>query len=384
MATPLSQVIALLEELAPLRFAEAWDNVGLLVEPPKPRGVTRALLTIDLTEPVLEEALEAGAQLVVAYHPPLFKGMKRLTQRTPGERVITRALAEGIAIYSPHTALDAAPGGLNDWLCDLLGAHTRRPITQRCELDAAQALKLVTFVPQAELDEVRVALAAAGAGHIGDYEECAFISSGHGHFLPTAGADPHLGQVGQRELTPEQRLEVVCSRRALPHVAQALVDSHPYEEPAWDVYPLEPKPLQGTGAGRIAELTTPAELPELVTRIKAGLGLHAVRVATASLHQEGAPITRVAVCPGAGGSLFEALPPPSRGGPELYFTGEMRHHDVLGRVAEGASVVLCDHTNTERGYLPRLKSALEARLSARGEQVSVHCSQRDQDPLEVV
>ncbi len=384
MATPLSQVVALLQELAPLRFAEAWDNVGLLVEPPEPRGVTQAMLTIDLTEPVLAEALKVGAELVVAYHPPLFKGMKRLTQRTPGERVVTRALAAGVAIYSPHTALDAAPGGLNDWLCDLLGAHTRRPIAQRSELHPAQALKLVTFVPQAQLEEVRLALAAAGAGHIGDYEECSFISSGHGHFLPTAGAEPHLGHVGQRERAPEERLEVVCSRRALPQVAQALISSHPYEEPAWDVYPLEPKPLPGTGAGRIAELPTPAELPELVTRIKAGLGLQAVRVAAANAHQAGAPITRVAVCPGAGGSLFEALPPPSRGGPELYFTGEMRHHDVLQRVAEGASVVLCDHTTTERGYLPRLKAALEARLSARAEYVSIHCSQRDQDPLEVV
>lgn len=384
MVTPLVEVLALLAEVAPLRFAEPWDNVGLLVEPPEPTGVRAALLTIDLTEPVLSEAIELGAELVVAYHPPIFKGLKRLTQATPGERVLTRALAHGIAVYSPHTALDAAPGGPNDWLCDLLGSHTRQPISQRHELDPAQALKLVTFVPSAQLDPVRFALAQAGAGHIGDYTECAYTSPGHGHFLPTSGANPAVGAVGQREQVEEQRLEVVCSRGALPQLMRALIDSHPYEEPAWDLYPLEPKPTLGTGAGRIAELMAPAPLPALIERIKAGLGLHALRVATAASHLAGQPITRVAVCPGAGGSLFEALPPPDRGGPELYLTGEMRHHDVLRRVGEGASVILCDHTNTERGYLPLLKAALDARLAAQQASVTITCSQRDRDPLEVV
>ncbi|MCA9639794.1 MAG: Nif3-like dinuclear metal center hexameric protein, partial [Myxococcales bacterium] len=180
MATSLRDVVRVLEALAPTRFAEDWDNVGLLVEPPDVRTVSQVLFTIDLTEPVFAEALSLGAELIVAYHPPIFRGLKRLTQHTPLERVVTQALSEGIAIYSPHTAVDAAPGGVNDWLCDVLGAGEQRPIQQTLELDPEQALKLVTFIPAEHADALRLALGKAGAGRIGNYFECAFSSPGHG------------------------------------------------------------------------------------------------------------------------------------------------------------------------------------------------------------
>lgn len=380
MATPLGEVVRVLERLAPTRFAEDWDNVGLLVEPADARAVTQVLFTIDLTEPVFAEALSLGAELIVAYHPPIFRGLKRLTQSTPPERVVSQALSEGIAIYSPHTAVDAAPGGVNDWLCDVLGAGESRPITQTLELDPEQALKLVTFIPKEHADALRLALGKAGAGHIGNYFECAFSSPGEGSFRPAEGANPYIGTVGQTEAVEELRVEMVCARKHLAIVSEALRQAHPYEEPAWEVYALEPRPRFGSGMGRLHELSKPATLAELVSRVKVGLGLEHIRVAASEAHKAGQLICRAAVCAGAGGSLFEKLPVSGRGGPELLFTGEMRHHDVLARVASGSSVILCDHTNTERGYLPQLAQRVRNELP----ELELVVSERDRDPLEIV
>ncbi|MEZ4370660.1 MAG: Nif3-like dinuclear metal center hexameric protein [Polyangiaceae bacterium] len=380
MSKSLAEVVRVLERLAPTRFAEDWDNVGLLVEPTDARPVTQVLFTIDLTEPVFAEALSLGAELIVAYHPPIFRGLKRLTQRTPIERVVTQALAENIAIYSPHTALDAAPGGVNDWLCDVLGAGEQRPIQQTLELDPEQALKLVTFIPTQHAEGLRLALGRAGAGHIGNYFECAFSSPGHGSFRPAEGANPYIGTLGETETVEELRVEMVCARKHLAVVSEALRQAHPYEEPAWEVYALEPRPRPGSGMGRLHELSKPATLAELVNRVKVGLGLEHIRVAASAAHRAGQPISRAAVCAGAGGSLFEKLSSGSHGGPELFFTGEMRHHDVLARVASGSSVILCDHTNTERGYLPHLAQRVRETLP----DLELVVSQRDRDPLEVV
>ncbi len=261
----LKTVVAALEDLAPLGFAEEWDNVGLLVEPPgfwSGGEVSAVLLAIDLTEAVLDEALEAGVDLVVAYHPPVFSGLKRLTSQAPLERVVLRCVAEGVAVYAPHTALDAAVGGLAEWLLQALG--------------------------------------------------------------PTEGV------------------------------------------------PLVPHPdAPNVGAGRAATLSTPTALGELVSRVKAHLSLAQVRVAGGDPDRL---IERVAVCPGAGGALFA-----DDEDADLYLTGEMRHHDVLAKVARGASVILTDHTNTERGYLP----VFAERLSARLPDVEIVVSIVDRDPLQI-
>jgi putative NIF3 family GTP cyclohydrolase 1 type 2 len=166
---------------------------------------------------------------------------------------------------------------------------------------------------------------------------------------------------------------MVCPRRALPAISRALYSAHPYEEPAWDLYPLHDKPAPGTGMGRAVRLSSPVTLADAVDRIKAHLGLRAVRVAAAERHQQGETLRTLAVCAGSGGSLFEKAP-----GFDLYLTGELRHHDVLALNARGASVVLCDHTNTERGYLPRFKRRIESAASG---ALEVFVSEADREPL---
>jgi dinuclear metal center YbgI/SA1388 family protein len=380
MGLRLAEVVNMLGEIAPLELAEPWDNVGLLVEPcdfaSGSRRVSRVLLTIDLTEAVCVEAAGVGADLVVAYHPPIFSGLKRLCASAAQSRVVVSAIEARIAVYSPHTALDAAPGGVNDWLASGLGASRIGALAVHPGSDSGQSFKVVVFVPAANVEGLREALAReAGAGQIGDYSECSFAIDGKGTFFGSDASAPVVGSKGRLETADEVRLELVCSRSALPKVAGVIETHHPYEEPAWDIYPLLPKPRAEVGMGRLVELALAASLPELVGRLKQHLGLDQLRVAACERHRAGVSLSRVAVCAGAGGGLFEGI-----AGVDLFVTGEMRHHDVLAKLANGASVVLCEHTHTERGFLPTLAQRLET-LS--GGRLEIVVSERDAEPLRI-
>lgn len=262
---PFDDIVEVLSAIAPLRLAAGWDNVGTIVSGNRP--VSQLMLCIDFTEGVLAEVEETGVDAVVAYHPPLFEGVRRLSRVTPQGRAILGAIRAGVHIYSPHTALDAAAGGVNDWLLEAFGS-------------------LAGVVP-----------------------------------IEPDATDPDVG------------------------------------------------------AGRRATLEEPKALSDLVAAIKHHLEVDTVRVA-APPELDGwgqREIAHVAVCPGAGGSLFEGLE-----GVDLLLTGEMRHHDVLAHAGAGAAVVLAEHTNTERGYLPRLAERITAAI--RGVEVTV--SEVDADPLQ--
>lgn len=377
MALPLAQLVAELEAMAPLAFAEAWDNVGLLVDPrahaAAPHEIHRALLTIDLTDGVLEEAEQLGAQVIVSYHPPIFQGLKRLGPQDPIARRLMSLVRRKIAVYSPHTALDAAPEGVNDWLAEAIGAGKRWPVQPA---DPPRTLKVVVFAPHQQVDALRAKLAAAGAGVIGNYGQCSFNLRGVGTFVGNEASHPVVGQAGQLERVEETRLEMVCPSERLRAVAEVIRREHPYEEPAWEAYPLQPTAETRIGQGRYVELDEPATLATVVERIKRHLSLRHVRVAATDGAAEHGGVRRAAVCAGAGGAVLERAR-----NVELLLTGEMRHHDILARVASGCSVVLCDHTNTERGYLARLAERLSDRC---GERLSIAVSQADRDPLEIL
>jgi dinuclear metal center YbgI/SA1388 family protein len=379
MSRTLADVIALLEHLAPLDLSEDWDNTGLLLEPlgAAARPIERAFLCIDLSEPVLDEAIERGADLLIPYHPPLFRGLKRLRARSPEERVLLRALHAGLAVYSPHTALDAAVDGVNDWLARAFGAGRTTPLLAPAQTRAAEEFKLVVFVPEANVSNLRSALSRElGAGNIGNYSECGYELAGRGSFFGNEAAAPRMGERGKLEFVAETRLEMRCPASAVKDIARVIAAQHPYEEPAWDLYPLHTPPRANVGAGRLLELDTPISIGEAVTRLKTHLALPTVRVATSGAHGAGTPITRIAVCAGAGGGLFEKV---SRA--DLFVTGEMRHHDVLAKLRTGSSVVLSEHTHTERGFLPEFARRLES--LAQG-QLRVLISDRDRDPLQTM
>ena len=379
MTRTLADVLQLLERIAPLGLAEDWDNVGLVLEPSASAGldIKRLFLCIDLSESVLSEALDVRANFVLAYHPPIFRGLKRLRASAANERVLVRALEAGLAVYSPHTALDAAQGGVNDWLARGVGPGRCTPLVPHAKQASAE-LKLVVFVPRSHVAALRSALShELGAGSIGNYSECSYELDGQGTFFGNDAAQPAVGVRGKLELVAETRLEMRCPASSVKDLARVIAAHHPYEEPAWDLYPLVGAPLPNTvGAGRLLELDTPISVAEAVTRLKAHLHVDTLRVAHADGHAAAGLIRRVALCAGAGGSLFEAVQ-----GVDLFVTGELRHHDVLAKVREGSSVILSEHTHTERGFLPELARRISELSDG---ELEVLVSKRDADPLRTV
>lgn len=363
------EVCGVLNEIASPVLAAEWDNVGLLIGDPKARA-DKLLLCIDLTEDVLAEAIRLKAKMVMAYHPVIFKGIKRLT--TDSASVAYAATRAGLAVYSMHTALDAAVGGTNDVLADVLGLSDRRPLVS---VFAGGRCKITVFLPADELSTVANAAFNAGAGIIGDYHDCSFFCQGIGTFFGGEGTAPAAGQAGQHEAVEEVRLEMVAPRSKVVAVCQAIRQVHSYEEPVIDVYPLEDVPVAAeVGMGRVGRLAKPAKLPVVINRIKKALGVKKILLAGEAGDRQ---IGTAAVAAGAAGSIWRDA---AAAGASLYLTGEMRHHDALAAAAAGLSVVCVGHSHSERLTLEHLAKRLAKELP----KVKTILSKEDRDPFEVV
>lgn len=377
----IDDLVHLMQRISPLEFAEEWDKVGLLVGDRDRELRGPVLLTIDLTERVLAEAVAARCSAIIAYHPPIFEPLNKVTTATPRQRVILRAIEAGIAIYSPHTSLDNVPGGITDWLCEGLSGGEPgkilgdcRALTPLARLAKTQEVKIVTFVPAASVETIRNAMASGGAGLIGGYHLCSFETRGTGTFVGGEGTHPTVGHAGTMERVDEVRLEMVCGKPALPLALELLRRFHPYEAPAIDVYPLTPQPRRSAGGGRRLVLDHAVTVSELAQRLKGFLQRERLRYA---LPGADVPVTRLGVVPGSGASLSRLA---RDEGCEVFVTGEMKHHEVLGALNAGMAVILGNHTSTERGYLPRLAE----RMGREGLGVRVLVSGVDEDPLVTV
>jgi dinuclear metal center YbgI/SA1388 family protein len=348
------ELITAFESLAPEYLANDWDNVGLLVGSPT-WPADNILLTIDLTEAVLHEAVEIKTNAIVSYHPPIFHPLKSVTDNTFKERVVLDAIKHNISIYSPHTALDVTENGINDWIAEGIGSGDVRALRSFGNLPPNEAFKLVTYFTEDKADELRLALSNVGCGHIGNYEQCSFSTIGIGTFVGDATTKPTVGEAGELQRVTECRFEMVVPKASLSLAIQTLKQFHPYEEPPIEVYELSQRPIREIGVGRRIHLDQPVQIGELARKLKKHLGIGYVRVAPAVGHNEQASVSTIGLCAGAGGSVCElALDE----GCEAYITGEMMHHDVVAATARGCTVLLTGHTNSERGYLPKLKKQL--------------------------
>lgn len=360
----LTDLVGAMERIAPTRFAESWDNVGLLLGDPQ-QPIARVMLTIDLTRPVFEEAVEALCDVVIAYHPPIFDPLKRLI----GGSLVYDVIRRGMAVYSPHTALDVAAGGTNDVLADALFLENRRPL--RPTVGRPTHAKLVTFVPRDAVEKVAAAIFAAGAGIIGDYACCSFRSEGTGTFLGNEHTNPAVGEAGKLERADETRIETLLTLDRIEPVLAALREAHPYEVPAYDLLTLTPE-SGGAGIGRIGEFAEPVERSVLVARIKRELMIDHVLVSGPADGE----VMKVACAAGAGRSLLDDA---IAQGVELFVTGELPHHDALRAARAGTTVVATLHSNSERRALTRLSEMLQQQLP----KLAVQVSRKDRDPFEV-
>jgi len=363
----VADLVAYFSRFAPPATAATWDNVGLLIGD-RAGPASRILTCLTITPNVVAEAVAENVDAIVSHHPVLFRGVKTLSSETSEGRLLLPLLRAGIAVYSPHTAFDDCCGGINDDLCERLGLIDVKPLRVATPSEFGE-YKLVVFVPESDLTTVADALFAAGAGKIGNYDQCSFRTPGTGTFFSNDAAKPAIGQKGQREDVAEFRLEVVVPKLRVEQVVAALRQSHRYEEPAYDLYPLY-NPNR-TGTGRVGKLPTPQTLESLVQFTARALSASAVQFV-------GSPernIARVAIACGAAG---EYLPDAIRENADVFLTGEVRFHDALSAEAANIALILPGHYATERPAIERLATRLQNEFP----QAKVWPSQSESDPLQ--
>lgn len=365
--TNVADVARWLDDFAPSRLAESWDNVGLLWGDPD-APADRVMTCLTVTAETALEAVRERAGLIVSHHPVLFRETKRIRPDLPGTAPLWTLGRAGVAIASPHTAFDSAADGINEGLCRRLGlleTKSLRPIA------AASSFKVVAFTPESDREAVLAGAFGAGAGRIGDYSECSFTIPGRGTFLGGETTNPAVGRSGRRETVDELRLEVVCPGDRLAAVLAAIRAAHSYEEPAVDVFPLHP--ASTIGSGRIGRLAEPRTLAEFARSVARSLGRSAIQ----AVGDPNARVEQVAVACGAGDDfLGDAV----RLGAHALLTGEARFHRALEARASGVGLLVAGHYATERPGVEDLADRI-----ARGFPDLIVWPSRDEcDPLSFI
>lgn len=330
----ISDITSAIEEYAPLSLQESYDNSGMQVGD-KRWEATGALLCVDVTEDVVEEAIENGINLIISHHPLLFKGIKSITGSNYIERCIIKAISNDIAIYSAHTNMDNADKGVSYRMAEKLGLDNIVPLVPVSGI----MMKITVFVPESHADAVRTALFAAGAGMIGNYDSCSYNMAGYGTFRAKEGANPYCGTIGELHCEDETRIEAVFPSYKKQEVVTQMQKAHPYEEPAYDIIKLE-NPLKGTGSGAIGELMYPMDEVDFLERIKSVFHCGALKHSALTRKK----VRKVAMCGGSGAFLIgEAM----KAEADVYITAEIGYHDYYR--AEG-DILLVDagHYETEQ------------------------------------
>jgi len=365
-------IVSIMEKLAPEFMAEKWDNVGLQIGFTE-KKVSRILVAVDLVEEVAREAVESRVDMIITHHPFFFDTVKTLREDRSTGRIAALLIKNGIALYCAHTNLDNAPGGINDYLVQLLGLREAKVLepSAECGYD-----KIAVFVPAGHEDRVAMAMAKAGAGRIGSYSHCTFRAKGVGTFKPGDNTNPFIGETGRLEHVDEYRVETIVPSELTSHVVQAMLDAHPYEEAAYDIYGLKNK-RRDFGPGRIGVLPEAVSLAEFINRVKQALGLKQVRCSGIS----GKIVERVALCGGSGGSLIDAA---AAVGADVYLTGDIKYHDALKSLSLGMALVDAGHYDSEKAAVDIIKNHIDKQARGTVGGVEVLKSRTDINPFTIL
>ena len=362
----VQEVITHLEALAPLAYAEEFDNVGLLVGN-KSTEVTGVLVSLDTLESVVDEAIESRCNLIVSFHPIIFDGLKKITGNSYVERVVIKAIENKIAIYAIHTALDNAFEGSNAGLCEILGLKNKTIL-----IPQADTIKqLTTYVPEKNAENIRTALFESGAGSIGNYTNCSFSSPGTGSYKGNENSNPVIGEKHHLQNISETKITVTFEKHLENDILKALFESHPYEEVAYEVIALENK-NQHIGMGMIGELDHPMEEVSFLSFLKTSFNCDVIR------HSKllDRPIQKVAVLGGSGSFAIEAA---KAAGADVFITSDLKYHDFFR--AENA-LVLADigHYESEQ----HIKNILVAHLKKKITNFAILLSKTNTNPVKYI
>jgi dinuclear metal center YbgI/SA1388 family protein len=352
----IKDITAVIEKFAPLPLQESYDNAGLIIGD-QDTDVTGALITLDVTDEVVDEAIKNNFNLIIAHHPLIFKGLKKINNRQLTGRLVMKCIKNDISVYAAHTNLDNVIEGVNRIIADKLGLINQAILSPKNE----QLRKLVVFIPESHTDEVRKAVFEAGAGHIGNYDSCSFNTPGQGTFRALEGADPFVGNKNELHFENEIRTEFIYPAYQESAILKAMQQAHPYEEVAYDIYPLN-NSFSKVGAGMIGELKEPEEALKFLDRLKRTFGAGYIRHTAITSKA----IQKVALCGGSGSFLIgKAI----GAGADIYISGDIKYHEFFD--ADG-KIIIADigHYESEQFTKELLMNLIKKNFSTFAVQIS--------------
>jgi dinuclear metal center YbgI/SA1388 family protein len=364
------EIIQLFEKFSPKGLAMEGDKVGLQVGRLN-KKIERVLVALDVLENVIDEAISKEVQLIIAHHPPIYRPLKNIITDTTQGRMIEKLIRHDIAVYAAHTNLDVAKGGVNDLLAEALEIKNPEVLVPTVETELK---KIVVFVPKESAQMVRQALGNAGAGFIGNYSHCSFSASGTGRFLPGEHTNPYIGESGVMETVDEVRIETIVPEMYVKKVLTAMLKVHPYEEPAFDVYPVENKgEVLGLGRiGTVDEMT----LAEFAEKVKKALDVDSVRV-VGDLHSK---VRKVAVLGGDGNKYFSQA---RFKGADVYVTGDIYYHTAHDAMMLGLNMIDPGH-NVEKVMKKGVAKVLGELCKQADYEVAFIPSEENTDPFQFI
>ncbi len=361
--TKISEITKYIEQQFPTTFQESWDNNGILVGESN-IAVKAVLVTLDVTEAVVDEAIQKGANLIVAHHPVIFSGLKSITGKNYTERIILKAIRNRITIFAAHTNADSLAGGVNTKICEKIGIENPRSLSPV----SGKLCKLVVFVPLKQAEQVRQAIFNSGAGFIGKYDNCSFNAEGKGSFRASEDANPFVGEKGRIHFENEVKIETILPRYLLAKVVREMIKAHPYEEPAYDVYPLE-NVYEKAGLGMIGQLRNEMNEKDFLAHLKKVFHVDVIRH-TALLQRE---VKTVAVCGGSGSFLLNKA---IASGADVFVSGDFKYHQFFDA---DNRILIADvgHFETEQF----VKEVFYALISKKFSTFAVYSSEINTNPI---
>jgi len=358
-----------METLAHPKHAESWDKIGLQIGDPN-SIIKKIMVTLDVTLPVVEEAINQSVDLLIVHHTPLFNPLENIRWDNPQGRIIQQLIKANINLYCAHTNLDSASGGVNDVLAQKLGLGNVQVLSPSWK---EQYIKIVVFVPAGFEDQVRTAMVEKGAGHIGNYSDCTFQLSGTGTFRPLEGTKPFIGAQDQLERVEEYRIETIVPQEMVEQVVLAMIKAHPYEEVPYDLYPLINNG-ELSGLGRFGSFEEELTMVELIEKVKAALDLNDIRF-VGDIDKK---IKNVALCGGSGASLIKQA---VKKGAQVFITGDVKYHEAQEAESLGLSLIDAGHFPTEHPVVKMVADFLRQTLDLK--QIEIIESQVNTNPFKV-
>lgn len=372
MSVKVRDIIDIMDRIAPPIFAEDWDNVGLLIGD-EDRNVERILITLDVTGNTVKEAIEKDVDMIISHHPVIFRSLKSLGNNVEDRNIIYPLIKNDIAVYSAHTNLDKAVDGVDDTLAALLGLEETRVLIHEKD---ERYLKLVVFVPRGYEEKVMQAMGDAGAGWIGNYSHCTFQAKGIGTFKPLEGTDPFIGSQGIIEQVEEVRLETIIPGTIAGDVVVAMIEAHPYEEVAYDLYPLV-NAANKVGLGRVGCLQEVITVHKYAEKIRDILEIENVYV----FGDVNKKVEKVVTCAGAGGDFVQQA---VDAGADVFVTGEIKYHESLLALELGLPVIALGHYETEVPAMEKLVERLQTKFNTLQYKVEVLSSSARHEAVKTI